>query len=332
MAAPTCSSATVMDDNYLSGMHTFRVGHIVSVKPSEADCVLWEILAFDDSRAHLQQSDYLVGVMDSAGPVDTTITQWTELDQLDGFSEPNPNWKAKRDERNQHLAAMETEMRTADEECRVERITLDLQETSFLSQAIMDEVIRPMVESGEYNVIDSSSEQRSLVSLIREARTELAALRELHTTMPGLHATLHKLLLFADDYRPSAWRDTKTAARAQLESLPIDARIAFRLLLDRLDMADRPSGRGCSAAVVILDEADVCALQAELRGRDPYAEALAQIPGHPPTNECPDMECMVCGMRDCPQGAPEHYWHDGCPSCHAPQLNTPSWPPPPPST
>jgi hypothetical protein len=26
-------------------------------------------------------------------------------------------------------------------------------------------------------------------------------------------------------------------------------------------------------------------------------------------------DCAACGARDCPLGAIEHYWHDGCPSC-----------------
>lgn len=25
--------------------------------------------------------------------------------------------------------------------------------------------------------------------------------------------------------------------------------------------------------------------------------------------------CFSCSIRDCPYGAIEHYWHDGCPSC-----------------
>lgn len=42
----------------------------------------------------------------------------------------------------------------------------------------------------------------------------------------------------------------------------------------------------------------------------------AQIPTHLPTAECPDPECMVCGVRDCPHGEPLHYHHDGCPACY----------------
>lgn len=41
-----------------------------------------------------------------------------------------------------------------------------------------------------------------------------------------------------------------------------------------------------------------------------------QIPTHLPTSECPDPECMVCGMRDCPHEEPLHYHHDGCSACY----------------
>jgi hypothetical protein len=40
-----------------------------------------------------------------------------------------------------------------------------------------------------------------------------------------------------------------------------------------------------------------------------------QVLDHPPTAECPDPECMVCAMRDCPDHEPLHYHHDGCPCC-----------------
>ena len=42
-----------------------------------------------------------------------------------------------------------------------------------------------------------------------------------------------------------------------------------------------------------------------------------QMPTHPPTDQCEDMECLVCGMRDCPWGEPLHYHHDDCPACWA---------------
>ena len=46
-----------------------------------------------------------------------------------------------------------------------------------------------------------------------------------------------------------------------------------------------------------------------------YAALLAAVPSHPPTRDCPDPECMVCGTRDCPHGEPLHYDDDGCPAC-----------------
>lgn len=30
---------------------------------------------------------------------------------------------------------------------------------------------------------------------------------------------------------------------------------------------------------------------------------------------CDESECMLCSMRDCPRHCPDHYHHDGCPSC-----------------
>jgi hypothetical protein len=49
---------------------------------------------------------------------------------------------------------------------------------------------------------------------------------------------------------------------------------------------------------------------------DPTLEAIAaRIEGHPTTSECPDAECLVCGMRDCLHAEPLHYHHDGCPAC-----------------
>ncbi len=45
-------------------------------------------------------------------------------------------------------------------------------------------------------------------------------------------------------------------------------------------------------------------------------ELKEQVASHPPTNECADAECLVCGIRDCPHGEPLHYHHDGCPSCY----------------
>lgn len=33
------------------------------------------------------------------------------------------------------------------------------------------------------------------------------------------------------------------------------------------------------------------------------------------SSKCNIYECAKCGERDCPFGAIEHYWHDGCPIC-----------------
>lgn len=46
-----------------------------------------------------------------------------------------------------------------------------------------------------------------------------------------------------------------------------------------------------------------------------YLELQEAAKDHPPTMECPDPECLVCGVRDCPLGEPLHYHHDGCPAC-----------------
>lgn len=37
---------------------------------------------------------------------------------------------------------------------------------------------------------------------------------------------------------------------------------------------------------------------------------------HPPTKDCPYLECTICSERDCPHEDPLHYHHDGCPSCN----------------
>jgi hypothetical protein len=47
-------------------------------------------------------------------------------------------------------------------------------------------------------------------------------------------------------------------------------------------------------------------------------ELRAMVATHPPTDQCQDMECLVCGVRDCPDGEPLHYHHDGCPACWTP--------------
>lgn len=56
--------------------------------------------------------------------------------------------------------------------------------------------------------------------------------------------------------------------------------------------------------------------ESEWEESDTIEEFRAQIPNHPPTNECPDMECCICAMRDCPGEEPLHYHHDGCPYCY----------------
>lgn len=46
-----------------------------------------------------------------------------------------------------------------------------------------------------------------------------------------------------------------------------------------------------------------------------YNKITKQIPGHPPTAECKESGCLVCGTRDCPSGEALHYDKDGCPAC-----------------
>jgi len=46
-----------------------------------------------------------------------------------------------------------------------------------------------------------------------------------------------------------------------------------------------------------------------------YAALPVAPPPHPPTDQCPDLECWECGKRDCPFHEPLHYHHDGCPAC-----------------
>jgi hypothetical protein len=36
---------------------------------------------------------------------------------------------------------------------------------------------------------------------------------------------------------------------------------------------------------------------------------------HSNTEACPDSECVICAMRDCPEHEPLHYSSDGCPLC-----------------
>ena len=45
-----------------------------------------------------------------------------------------------------------------------------------------------------------------------------------------------------------------------------------------------------------------------------------EVKDHPPTSECPDPECIICGYRDCSHNEPLHYHHDGCPACFAEEM------------
>ena len=35
------------------------------------------------------------------------------------------------------------------------------------------------------------------------------------------------------------------------------------------------------------------------------------------TATCKVDECLLCSIRDCPDGEPLHYHHDGCPCCYS---------------
>lgn len=45
-----------------------------------------------------------------------------------------------------------------------------------------------------------------------------------------------------------------------------------------------------------------------------------RVLAHPLADRCYVEECSFCATLDCPNGAYEHYWHDGCPACWS--LNT----------
>lgn len=51
-----------------------------------------------------------------------------------------------------------------------------------------------------------------------------------------------------------------------------------------------------------------------------YAALMDQLIGHPPTSECHVDECNVCGFRDCSNENDAHYYKDGCPDCHGPEV------------
>lgn len=47
-------------------------------------------------------------------------------------------------------------------------------------------------------------------------------------------------------------------------------------------------------------------------------DSLDSIVEHPAREECPLIDCLACGARDCPHGEPLRYDKDGCPACDAP--------------
>lgn len=52
---------------------------------------------------------------------------------------------------------------------------------------------------------------------------------------------------------------------------------------------------------------------------DMYRDMLEEVATHPELDDCPDPECLICGIRSCPEGEPLHYHHDGCPACSLPR-------------
>lgn len=44
-----------------------------------------------------------------------------------------------------------------------------------------------------------------------------------------------------------------------------------------------------------------------------YSVDAAMCSGN--TDTCKVSECMVCGVRECPNNEPLHFHHDGCPVC-----------------
>lgn len=45
-----------------------------------------------------------------------------------------------------------------------------------------------------------------------------------------------------------------------------------------------------------------------------YSESIQNCTGD--ISNCPNDECLICGIRDCPRGEALHYHHDGCPACY----------------
>lgn len=51
-----------------------------------------------------------------------------------------------------------------------------------------------------------------------------------------------------------------------------------------------------------------------------YPSIEIELETHPETCNCPDLECNLCGIRDCPSSNDLHYHHDGCPDCDESQI------------
>ena len=51
---------------------------------------------------------------------------------------------------------------------------------------------------------------------------------------------------------------------------------------------------------------------------DVYCVGMEAFKGHRCNNpdKCEKSEFMDCGALYCPNKAPEHFWHDGCPACY----------------
>jgi hypothetical protein len=46
-----------------------------------------------------------------------------------------------------------------------------------------------------------------------------------------------------------------------------------------------------------------------------------QVADHPPVDACTEDDCVICSMRDCPEGCELHYHHDGCPYCASAKID-----------
>lgn len=56
---------------------------------------------------------------------------------------------------------------------------------------------------------------------------------------------------------------------------------------------------------------DSFALLAMVDGVKPEDMPCTCVNGDPASGEC-----IPCGVRDCPEGEPLHWHHDGCPECN----------------